>query len=931
MKSRQSISWVLLLALAASLFSPAFMGQAVVRAQTATPPPNVLTAMENMTPEERVGQLFLVTFNGTDIGPDSQIYDLITNYHVGGVVLLAENDNFTAAPNTVADAYQLISDLQKAEWNSSLIALVDPATGEQHWRTYVPLFIGISQESGYPYEQILNGLTPLPNPMSIGATWQPELATQTGAVLGRELSALGFNLYLGPSLDVLEAPRPTGSGDLGTRAFGGDPYWVGEMGRAFISGLHSGSEGKLLVVSKHFPGRGGSDRLPEEEVATVRKSLEQLKQIELAPFFAVTGNAPTELETTDGLLVSHIRYQGFQGNIRATTRPVSFDAQALTQILELPPFSEWRANGGLMFSDDLGSRAVHEFYAPGAKTFSARLVARDAFLAGNDLLYLGNILSTDSPDTYDTVLKTLDFFAQKYREDPAFAQRVDDAVVRILTLKSRLYPYFSLGAVRPPAAGLDLLGQSEQAAFDVAQQAATLISPELKDLDAVLPAPPGPRDRLVFITDIQTVSQCSTCPAQVALDVTTLQDAVLRLYGPDAGGQTRAENLFSYSFSDLAYMLDNDEFSILESDLRRAEWVILSLVDTDQGQIQTIRRFLSEQQNLLRDKRVILLSFTAPYYLDATDISKLTAYYGLYSQAPPFVDVAARLLYQELTPVGALPVSVLGIGYDLITATTPDPAQLITLSLDLPIEPAPTAQATTTPEPTPEPLFSIGDTIAVRTGVIVDHNGHPVPDGTVVYFSLVVNGESGGVHQKIDTETVGGVARASIRLDKTGLLDIRATSDPAIVSETLRLDVTAGEGAAVTVIPPVPTGTTSPTPAAAQTPDGAPDIYLTPDGYPRVGAWLLMALLLALGTSLAYWAGGRLRSMRWGLRWALCVLLGGLLAYNYLALGLPGSNTWMRASGLYGVVGFTVLGEMLGWGVAWLWSRRASDSMSQSG
>ena len=115
-----------------------------------------------------------------------------------------------------------------------------------------------------------------------------------------------------------------------------------------------------MVVAKHFPGRGSSDRVPEEEIATVRKSLEQLQQINLKPFFAVTNSTePTEL--VDGLLVSHIRYQGFQGNIRATTRPVSFDPTALSDVLALPEFTSWRENGGLMVSDALGSQAVRDF------------------------------------------------------------------------------------------------------------------------------------------------------------------------------------------------------------------------------------------------------------------------------------------------------------------------------------------------------------------------------------------------------------------------------------------------------------------------------------------------------------------------------------------------------------------------------------------
>src|SRR5690242_5475506 len=135
----------------------------------------------------------------------------------------------------------------------------------------------------------------------------------------------------------------------------------------------------MIVVAKHFPGRGDSDRSPDEEVATVRKSLEELKQIELPPFFAVTSSTDAT-GLADGLLVSHIRYQGFQGNIRATTRPVSLDETALSDVIALPEFTTWRANGGLIVSDALGSQAVRDFYSQTGETFAPRLVARDAFV-----------------------------------------------------------------------------------------------------------------------------------------------------------------------------------------------------------------------------------------------------------------------------------------------------------------------------------------------------------------------------------------------------------------------------------------------------------------------------------------------------------------------------------------------------------------------
>ena len=372
MSARRFSHWVILLTFLASFLGPA---TSVAYAQTSTPSSKAQAVLVSMSPEERVGQLFLVTFTGTDTSPESQIYDLIANRHVGGVVLQAGNDNFVAAPGTVTSAHQLINALQTIEWQASINS--QPQLSD----VYVPLFVGISQEGdGIPHDQILSGLTPLPDEMAIGATWKTDLARQVGTVLGNELSAMGFNLYLGPSLDVLESPNPSALSDLGTRVFGGDPFWVGRMGREYISGLHAGSNNRMMVVAKHFPGRGSSDRSPEEEVATVRKSLEQLKQIELSPFFAVT-NSPEPASLVDGLLVSHIRYQGFQGNIRATTRPVSFDPAALSAILALPEFATWRANGGLIVSDSLGSPAVQDFYSQGGENFSPRTVSRDAFLA----------------------------------------------------------------------------------------------------------------------------------------------------------------------------------------------------------------------------------------------------------------------------------------------------------------------------------------------------------------------------------------------------------------------------------------------------------------------------------------------------------------------------------------------------------------------
>ena len=926
---KRLFSWLTVVAVITfiiSLLKPTPTVQAEPQLQTS----KAQAVLASMTPEERIGQLFLVTFQGTDTHDQTQIYDLIAKHHVGGVVLLAANDNFLPEPDTISSAHQLISALQTIEANATS---APPSGGDTqpNDNSYVPLFIGISQEGdGAPHDQILSGLTPLPNAMAIGATWKPEMAQQVGAVLGSELSALGFNLYFGPSLDVVEAPNPSARIDLGPRVFGGDPFWVGEMGRAYISGMHAGSNSRMVVVAKNFPGRGDSDRSPEEEVATVQKSLEQLKQVELAPFFTVT-NSTDANGLADGLFVSHIRYQGFQGNIRATTRPVSLDESALSTIISLPEFTPWRTNGGLIVSDALGSKALRDFYSQSGENYSPRSVARDAFLAGNDLLYLGNITSEDqNEDTYTATLEILAFFAQQYRADRTFAQLVDTAVLRILTQKFRMYDVFALSNVIAPESGLARIGTEQETILEVARSSATLIRPSVEELNTLLPAAPKQAERIAFLIDNSTYKQCTTCLSQEGLAADALQKAVLRLYGPAGTGQVFTSRLNSFPLKELELMLNGESNTDIEAILDRANWVVISLTDVSDGQITLLQRFFSERPNLIRDKKVILFSFTAPYYLDATDISKLTAYYALYSKQPAFVEVAARLLFQEISLQGASPVSIPALQYEIGKVTQPDPAQIIPLSLDQTIEAIPTANPSLTeviPTQTEVPLYKIGDTIAVQAGPILDHNQHLVPDGTPVRFTMAMLNEEKGILQQVNTTTVKGIARASFSINRPGKVDISVVSEPALDSLALQFDA-SNEGAAVTVVAPQVTATLQPTPTVTPTPIPENDL-VSPEGYPRIGIWLLVMLAVLGGAILTFWAMSRIVSRRWGLRWALCVFLGGLAAYNYLALGFPGAADWIASSsGAFRVLMLTFAGEVIGSLAAWVWMQIPSGPKS---
>lgn len=916
----------LLFSIITTLFLSAGKVEAGNEFQTTLEQEKAQLLLANMTAEEKVGQLFLVTFQGMDISTDSIISKLIEEQHIGGVILRADKDNFSTIEDLPAATQTMTNGLQVLAWRSS-VAEIDSSTGSlQGGSSYIPLFIGISQEGDLgPYDQIINGVTPLPSAMAIGATWNPANAEAVGSVLGSELSALGFNFLLGPSLDVLDLVRTDIGDDLGVRTFGGDPFWVGVMGKAFIKGVHAGSDNKILVISKHFPGRGGSDRLPEVEVATVRKSLEQLKQIELSPFFAVTQGAETTQERTDGLLISHIRYQGFQGNIRATTRPVSFDETALDQLLALDQFSNWRLQGGLIVSDDLGSPAVSKFFAPSGTDFDARQVVRTALLAGNDLLYLGDILSSGDESSYTTIKSIYDYFLQKYNEDPAFQLRVDEAVLRILTLKYKLYPTLSISSVTVSESKLESIGGSQQVTFDIARQAVSLVSPTAQELNADLPDPPQSGDKFVIISNVIPQLQCSTCSDQSIFLSEEFKNAILRLYGPGAGEIVQENQVSAYSFANLQALLDGvDNVNNISANLDAADWIVIAFTElkTNSNEALLFQRLFSEKPNLTRNKRVVGFAFNAPYYPDATDISKFTAYYAVYSKTPGFVEIAARVLFRELTPVGILPVSVPSIGYDLITATTPDPNQVITLMVVSNTEAQSEIDSAATSLGQPL-IINAGDNIYIQTGVIHDHNGNTVPDGTVARFIIDSQSTSGLVEQ-VEAQTEEGVARTNYRIPDSGMIELSVIADPATVSQILRIEIT-GSGGKVTSINPTlsPTGSNvEPTQSSTET-SGNP---ISEDeiekrhkrGYPDLLDWILSSIIVFLIAGGVYAYGKTRRKKFWNPWLPFAAGIGGYSGYAFTFIGFRFISKSIQQNGTVFILVLVIFGCLLGGSVAYL-------------
>ena len=861
---------------------------------------------QRMESDERIGQLFIVAFDGVDTSPDSDIAQLILQYHVGGVILSADHANIIdKGDRTPVDVAELASRLQQ-------LAL-EPVRLSPAEATYIPLFVALEQDGGGPaFSAITSGLTPLPSPMAIGATWNAENAQAAGRIVGQELSVLGVNLLLGPSLDTLAQPDPDG-GDAGARAFGGDPYWVGVMSGAYVQGLREGSGGRLAAALKHFPGQGGLRRGSD----TIDASLDQLRRFDLLPYYRLMRvPAGEKRPLADAALTTHARFRGFSA-LRERTAPISVDPASLGALLQLPEITAWRGSGGLLISGSLGDDRLRGYYDSSGAKFPPEQIALESFLAGNDVLILDDFAPNGSAAVEaQNIRTTIGFFQQKYREDLAFQNRVDDAVKRILRLKYRLYPDFLPTDVLPISDRVAArVGQGLPAIEAIARDAVTQIYPP-RDVVEASPLPtPSPDDTVLIFTDDRNVVDCRECPVRTTLFTDAIAQSMARQFN------TPPDRMISRGFADLKAFVNRVQAAEdLTPLFDQATWIILAQQTLDEGvqQADAARLLLRNQPGLIAGKRVTLFMFGPPHNLAAEDLRPVTGgAYALYSIERPFVDEAVRALFGASLPGGASPISIAAIDYDLVSQTEPDPNQSIELLVGERSGPG-----TTTPV---APSLKVGDSVVIRTGIIVDRNGNPVPDDTPVQFTLSYPGTE-NPSEKLNAVTSYGSASITVTIKFNGRLEAEAASEPALSSVRLQLTIAEGN---VTVIQTIE----RPTPTPTRLPTSTPTLAPTPTPTPTPVAWIdsllgaeprrvnLIDFALALfGIAVVGAWGYRRESKQPGegavdraVRLSLLCALCGLIAYTGYGLGLPGAG-WVRETfGSWSALIVTIVGAFAPW------------------
>lgn len=109
------------------------------------------------------------------------------------------------------------------------------------WLTDAGLGVATQRASLYAYRE----RTALPSGLSAAATWNAALAQKGGAMIAAEARASGFNVLLGPGVDLVREPR-------GGRSFeyaGEDPLLAGTIAGAEVRGIQSQH---VIAVVKHY-------------------------------------------------------------------------------------------------------------------------------------------------------------------------------------------------------------------------------------------------------------------------------------------------------------------------------------------------------------------------------------------------------------------------------------------------------------------------------------------------------------------------------------------------------------------------------------------------------------------------------------------------------------------------------------------------------
>lgn len=331
-----------------------------------------------------IGQMLMMGFQGGNANGASakRLASQIKKGQVGSVVFLGYNFK------SKSSVKKLTSLFKSAAGNNKLFIALDMEGGSVQ---------RLGRKLGYPS---------IPSARSVAKKQSPAQAKSTYRKLASISKNAGFNMNLGPVVDLLSNPRNPVIAKW-NRAYSPDPKKVTAFARSFVK---AHNEVGIITVLKHFPGHGSSISDSHDGFVNISNTW---KNKELDPFNQLikSGHAPA-------IMPGHLIHK----RIASDGVPVSISKPAISGLLR-----NKLGYNGLVISDDLQMGAI-------AKNYSYKNTIIRAVNAGVDILMISN---SRKPDP-NLPAKTIALISKAIDEGKIAPGKIESAYKRIMRAKATI-------------------------------------------------------------------------------------------------------------------------------------------------------------------------------------------------------------------------------------------------------------------------------------------------------------------------------------------------------------------------------------------------------------------------------------------------------------------------------------------------------------
>lgn len=650
----------------------------------------------SLTNEQRVAQLICMRANLPDKPFDENVAKYIRQYNIGGVCFFRAD----------AEAQVEQTNAWQAMAKTPLMVSIDAEWG---------LAMRVKKTLAYPYQ------------MTLGAITDDELIYEMGQQIAEQCKRMGIHVNFAPVADVnSNAANPI----IGMRSFGEDPQAVGEKATAYALGMQSKG---LITTMKHFPGHGNTSTDSHLTLPTVTRSMEEVRDIELAPFRYMIGHG------VNGAMVGHLYFPAIE-KVKNTSSSLSHGV--VSDLLK-----DQMGFKGLIFTDGLDMKGVSEKVRQDSVPYVS-------FMAGNDVL----ILPTNVPFAIKTIKEAA-------ARDQKAAQRLEESCKKILRYKYRV----GLNHYKPVSTD-NLMNDLKKKPYTILRQqlydeAITL----LRNDDHVIPLVHNKKIAVVTIGNTKNDVNEGISARGYKTTSFVVKKEDLATKSADWLKKLKAYDLVVVNIEKTT-MYANKKYGITN---------------------ETIK-FVNQ---LVAQNKVIFTLFACPYALDLFRINSnnVKGIVVAYQDEVPAVNSVVKLLTGEMEAHGKLPVSVSKFKCgDGLVASNAEPEMEEQIA-PRPESPAPVMQTAQIEETVSSPVASLGakyvsklDSVAkvgIRKGAYPGCQIVAMKDGKIVYDKCFGNFTYGGGHQ-VQPDDLYDIASctkifastlAIMKLYDDGLIDLNKT------------------------------------------------------------------------------------------------------------------------------------------------------------